>query len=37
MGVKEEVLRTLRTSAEEYISGQALADGVAARCLEGNR
>ena len=28
MGVKEEVLRTLRTSAEEYISGQALADGL---------
>lgn len=28
MGVKEEVLRTLRTSSEEYISGQALADGL---------
>lgn len=28
MGVKEEVLRTLRTSSEDYISGQALADGL---------
>lgn len=28
MGVKEEVLRTLRAGAEDYISGQALADGL---------
>lgn len=38
MGVKEEVLRTLRTNSEEYISGQALADGLGvSRQLFGRR